>query len=92
MYVLSNFLSGFKQRVSKKLECLGDAAVDAKQYNEAISKYSAALSFDLAISQGLLIKRSKAYETLGLWEDALKDANEVRSFLSRVLLCGRCHH
>ncbi|KAF8552355.1 hypothetical protein OG21DRAFT_1511593 [Imleria badia] len=67
----------FKQRLSEKLECLGDAAVDDQQLDEAISEYSAALSLDTVPPSGLLIKRSKAYVALALWEDALNDANKV---------------
>jgi len=50
----------FKQRFSKKLESLGDAAMNAQQLDEAILEYSAALSLDCPVPQGFLIKRSKA--------------------------------
>ncbi|KAI9566208.1 hypothetical protein HD554DRAFT_1206209 [Boletus coccyginus] len=66
-----------RQRFSKKLEDLGDAAVNDLQIDEAIVKYSAALSLDPPAPQGLFIKRSKAYIDKGPWEDALNDANEV---------------
>ena len=60
-----------------KLEHLGDSAMNAQQLNEAISHYSSALSLRPAAPSGLLIKRSKAYVVMGLWEDALSDANKV---------------
>jgi len=78
------FLSDFKQRISEKLEHLGDAAINAQQLDMAISNYSAALSLDPVAPRGLLIRRSKAYTARGLWKDALDDANKVRSFVS----CG----
>ena len=54
--------------------------MDAQQYDNAITRYSAALSVDPAVPQDVLIKRSKVYMTMGLWEDALDDANQVRHF------------
>lgn len=53
-----------------------------QRHDEAISKYSAALSLILASPQGLFIKRSKAYVASGLWGEGLKDADEVRLLLS----------
>ena len=61
---------------------LGDDAADAKQYGEAVSQYTAALSLDPASPQDLLVKRSKAYAGTGKLDDALNDANEVASFNS----------
>ena len=81
-----DFLPDFKQRFPKKLEYLADNAVNAQKYDEAISEYSAALSFDPEAPQDLLIKRSKAYVALGEWADALGDANKVRCFVSRRLV------
>jgi tetratricopeptide (TPR) repeat protein len=72
--------SDFRLRYAEKLEYLGDAAVDAQQYNDAITQYSAALSLDLAVQQDILIKRSKVYVAMGLWGDALDDTNQVRDF------------
>ncbi|KAF8441381.1 hypothetical protein L210DRAFT_3503460 [Boletus edulis BED1] len=63
------------QHSSKELERLGDAAVGAKRYNEAISHYSTALS--LISSQTILIKRSKAWFATRSWKEALDDANQV---------------
>jgi len=75
-------LPDFRRRFSKKLEYLGDAAMNAQQHSEAISEYSAALSLDPPAPQGLFIGRSKAYIARGMWEDALNDANKVHSFVS----------
>lgn len=77
-----NFVSDFKRRFSKKLEFRGDLAVDDRRYDEAISEYSAALSFDPA-SPGLFIKRSETYLARGSWNDGLDDANEVCLIASR---------
>lgn len=71
------FLSDFKQPSFKKLERLGDIAVDAQRYDEAISHYATALSFDPPSLQDILIKRGKAYLATGSWKQALEDANQV---------------
>jgi tetratricopeptide (TPR) repeat protein len=75
-------LSALKRRLSKKQEYLGDAAMNAQQFEEAISEYSSVLSLDPVEPAALFIKRSGAYVALSLWEDALNDANKVRSFVS----------
>ena len=85
-HLCDNFLSGFKQHLSRKLEYLGDAAMHVRRHNEAISEYSLALSLDPTSPQGLFIKRSRAYVARDLWENGLTDANRVRPFLSRRLL------
>ena len=77
------FLADFKKRCSKKVERLGDAAMDAQRHNEAISQYSVALSLRGASPHSLLVKRSTAYTASGLWEEALNDANKVCSAISR---------
>ena len=74
------FLSDFKLRFAEKLERLGDAAVDAQHYDDAITRYSTALSLDPSIRKDALIKRSKVYMAKGLWEDALDDTNQVPHF------------
>ena len=70
--------SDFRLRCAEKLERLGDAAVDAKHYDDAITRFSAALSLDPAVRQDILIKRSRVYVANWLWEDALDDTNQVR--------------
>ena len=71
------FLPDFTQRSAKTLEHLGDAAVDAQRYDEAISHYTATLLLNLPSPDGILAKRSKAYLA---WQKALDDANEVPHF------------
>jgi tetratricopeptide (TPR) repeat protein len=73
-------MSDFRQRSLKKLEHLGDTAVDGQRYDEAISLYSTALSLDPPSSQGVLIKRSKALVATGSWKQAIDDANQVHNF------------
>ena len=75
-----HFLSDLRQRCLEKLEHLGDTAVDAQQYDVAISHYSTALSFNSPSPQGILIKRSKARVATGAWQQALDDANQVHLF------------
>ena len=74
-------LPDFRKRASKKPEHLGDTAANAQRYDEAVSLYTAALSFHPRSPQGLLIKRSKAYTALGSWKQALDDANQVHLFI-----------
>jgi tetratricopeptide (TPR) repeat protein len=74
------FLSDLEQRSSKQPERLGDIAVDAKRYDEAISHYTTALSLNPPSPQDILIKRSKAFLATGSWKQALDDANQVHHF------------
>ena len=74
------FLSDFKHRSSMELENLGDIAVDAQRYDEAISRYTSALSLNHPSAQGILIRRSKAFLAIGSWKQALDDANQVHRF------------
>ena len=75
------------QRSCKKLEHLGDTAVDVQRYDEAISHYSTALSINPPSPQGILSKRSKARVATGSWNQALDDANQVhRSYLMEGLV------
>ena len=76
---LSDHFSDSRQRLSTKLEHLGDIAAAAQRLDEAISVYSSALSLEPAAPSGLLVKRSKVYVAKGLWGKALNDANEVCS-------------
>ena len=65
------------QECIKPLEDLGDAAVQSNNPQEAVLQYSAALSLNPLRPAGLLVKRSKVQAMLELWEEALKDADEV---------------
>lgn len=79
-------LSDFQSRCRRKIEDLGDIAMNAREYDRAILQYTSALSLEPATPHDLLVKRSKARVGKGLWEDALNDANEVGYFrLIRVL-------
>ena len=62
------------------LEDLGDTALTSQEHDEAIARYSCALSLDPTTRVDILVKRSKARAYKGLWEDALTDANDVRVF------------
>ncbi|KAF8123581.1 hypothetical protein EV363DRAFT_1356177 [Boletus edulis] len=66
----------FKRRALEKLEGLGDKAVDAERYDDAISPYSTALSL-IPSSQAILLKRSKVWLATGSWKQAVEDANQV---------------
>ncbi|KAF8547519.1 TPR-like protein [Imleria badia] len=59
------------------LEVLGDKAVSSGEHENAIARYTSALSFDPSNPINIFLKRSEARASKGLWEDALKDANEV---------------
>ena len=70
-------LSDFQCRCCEKLEALGDIAIGARQHDEAISQYSAALSLNPTTPQALFAQRRNARVVTGMWEDALNDANEA---------------
>ena len=82
-YPFDHLLSDFKCRWRGKL---GDSAMNAKQYDEAVLQYTTALLLDPASPQDLLVKRSKACAKKRKWEDALNDANEVACFNSFVFV------
>ena len=75
-------LSDFSQRAAEKPEDLGDTAAAAQRYDEAISLYTTALSLKPRSPQGILVKRSKMYMTIGSWEQALDDASQVHRFVT----------
>jgi tetratricopeptide (TPR) repeat protein len=62
------------------LEDIGNVAMQSKNVEEAIASYSAALSLNPSNPARLLVKRSKARAIIMLWEDALKDADDVWLF------------
>jgi hypothetical protein len=59
------------------LETLGDTALSSGERDEAIARYTAALSLSPSNPIDILVKRSSTRTSKGLWEDALTDANEV---------------
>ena len=66
--------------------------MDAKQYDEAISQYTTALSLNPATPRDLLCKRSKAHAGKGEWVDALNDAEEVTHIKSlKFLYADGCY-
>ena len=73
---LDQRVSEFKSRCHGKLGDLGDSALNGKQYDEAVSHYTVALSLNLATPQDLLMKRSNAWLGKGASEDALSDVKE----------------
>lgn len=79
---LCNFPSSeFKHQCHKKLEALRNTAMNARQYDEAVSLYSAALSFKHAPRVSPFISWSEARSARAMWKDALDDANEVWYFV-----------
>ena len=59
------------------LEALGDMALNSGEHYEAIARYTSALSLIPSNQIDILVKRSRARASKGLWEDALTDANEA---------------
>ena len=51
--------------------------MNAREFDQAILQYSAALSLHPADPLTLFVKRSKARANKGLWQDALNDGDEV---------------
>jgi len=56
---------------------MGDAAMNARQYDAAISQYSGALSLGPAAPHALSVKRNGACAMRETSEDALHGANEA---------------
>jgi hypothetical protein len=65
------------QQCMKMLEDICDVAMRSKNAEDANSRYSAALSLNPLNPAGFVVKRSKVRATILLWEDALKDADDV---------------
>ena len=59
------------------LESLGDTALDSGEHDNAIARYTSALSLDPSNPMNILLKRSKALASKKKWQDALMDANRV---------------
>ncbi|KAF8554511.1 TPR-like protein [Imleria badia] len=75
---IGNLGEDFRQRFCKKLEHLGDTAVDAQQYDEAIYHYSTALSINPPFPKDIRTKRINAFMAIGSWNQAVDDANEMK--------------
>ena len=55
-------------------------ALISQEHDKAIARYSSALSLGPETRVDILVKRSEARASNGLWEDALTDADDVRVF------------
>ena len=73
----NNVCSDLKKKCVEMLDGLGDTALRSGKHNEAIAWYTSALSLNPSNPIEILVKRSGARASKGLWEDALTDANEV---------------
>ena len=74
-----NVFSDLKKKCVEMLEALGDTAFSSGERDEAIARYTSALSLSPSDPIDILVKRSTTRASKGLWEDALADANEVRA-------------
>ncbi|KAI6045477.1 hypothetical protein EDC04DRAFT_60772 [Pisolithus marmoratus] len=72
-----DWIADFTKKFTTTLEPIGDEALRSAKYDDAITQYSAVLSLSPPNPADLLIKRSSARAAKGLWEDALRDANEA---------------
>ncbi|KAF8550860.1 TPR-like protein [Imleria badia] len=75
--VAIDWVTDLKIKCIEKLETLGDTALNSGEYDDAMARYTSALSLDHPNPVNILIKRSKVQASKGLWEGSLKDANEV---------------
>lgn len=75
----------FRRDCLKKLQDIGDQALESGNYGEAIKQYTAVepLIGDGDLKHELLLKRSKAHAEIvpANWREALQDAEEVASSL-----------
>jgi tetratricopeptide (TPR) repeat protein len=51
--------------------------MDTNNYDEAIKRFSDALTLDPTNQSGILVKRSEVQAVMGSWEEALIDADKV---------------
>ena len=56
---------------------MGDTAMGSENYDEAIQRYSDALTLEPTNQSDILLKRSKVRAAMGSWEEALIDADKV---------------
>ncbi|KAF8552132.1 hypothetical protein OG21DRAFT_1498629 [Imleria badia] len=75
--VTEEWVMDLKRKCIDKLEVLGDMALNSGEHDNAIARYTAALSLDPSNPVDILVKRSNARASKKLWKDALMDANEV---------------
>ncbi|KAF8550350.1 TPR-like protein [Imleria badia] len=75
--VTADWVMDLKRKCIDTLELLGDTALESAEHDNAIAGYTSALSLDPSKPINILVKRSKARASKGLWEDALMDSNEV---------------
>ena len=68
----------FRRRCAKKLEKLGDRAMDSQKHDEAVKHYSDILALEPPNLSDILYKRSKARVFRRSWKVALIDADKVR--------------
>ena len=66
------------------LESLGDTALSSGEHDNAIARYTSALSLDPPNPINNLVKRSKALASKEKWQDALTDANQVGPICRRT--------
>ena len=79
-----------KRKCIDKLESLGNMALKSGDHDNAIARYTSALSLNPSNPIDILVKRSEARASKGLWVDALTDANRV---CARVAFdCGSLTH
>ncbi|KAI5984704.1 hypothetical protein EDC04DRAFT_3149940 [Pisolithus marmoratus] len=71
-----DWVSDFTKRCGMTLEHVVDKAFGSAKDDDGLTQHSNVLAFSSGAA-GLLIKRSRARATKGLWEDALQDANEA---------------
>lgn len=67
----------FRRRLVEVLETLSARAMDSKDYKTAIEQYTTILTLNPTNRNDVLLNRSKAQALMHLWEEALKDADEV---------------
>jgi hypothetical protein len=64
------------------LEKLEDAAISSREYDGVVKQYSTAPQSKPTNIVDILVKRSRAQSLMGLWLEALDDADEVH------MVCG----
>ncbi|KAI6144211.1 hypothetical protein BKA82DRAFT_2383267 [Pisolithus tinctorius] len=73
----SDWIADFTKKCIATLEHVGNEAFGSVKDDDIITQYSSVLSLSSPSPAGLFITRSRARAAKGLWEDALRDANEA---------------